>query len=95
MADTTQEKARVHTPVDPLIADKPFYLVIYQTETRNVITVHHGADALATAKAEAAERAEATGRKVYVAGPQIAAYAPPEKPKVQEIPFFFDESEEQ
>lgn len=74
MAETETNK---HKPVTPIDASKPFYIVIWQTETRNSMEVIQGDDALTKATERGAELARTTKRKILLVGPQRMAFAPP------------------
>lgn len=80
-----------HAPVKPIDFTKPFWSVIHQTETRNVVTFHQGPDALAEAKAEASARTVSSKRPVALLGPQRSVYQPPRAPVVEEVPMEFPE----
>jgi hypothetical protein len=79
-----------HKPVDPINYANPFWLVISQSEARNVVTIHQGPDALAEAKAEASRRTTSTKRPAAVVGPQRSVFQPPKEPAVTEIQPGFD-----
>jgi hypothetical protein len=79
-----------HKPVDPIDYSKPFFLVISQSEARNIITIHQGSDAQAEAKAEASRRTVSTKRVAAVVGPQRSVFQPPKEPAVTEVQPDFD-----
>ncbi|MGL4635421.1 MAG: hypothetical protein ACRCWF_05520 [Beijerinckiaceae bacterium] len=68
---------RDNTPVKPVNRENPFYVVLHQTEARNVMTIHEGAQALEDARAEAARRALSSKCVAYVIGPQRSFASPP------------------
>jgi hypothetical protein len=78
-----------HSPVAQIDFAKPFYAVLHQTETRNVVTFHQGEDALSEAKAEASRRAASHKRPVAVIGPQRSVYQPPREPVAEEFQMKF------
>jgi len=74
MADTETTK---HKPVVQVDHKKPFFIVFYQTETRNVSQVVQTENSQKDAEDIAASLARSAKRTVLVIGPQRAAFAPP------------------
>lgn len=82
-----------HAPVAKMDPEQPFFIVLTQTESRNVITLHQGkepGDALNAAKAEASRRAVSSKVPAYVLGPQRLVFQPPKEPTVEEVQTAFN-----
>lgn len=92
MSDTTSAgpTGTKHTPVKKVDPAKPFFIVLTQSEARNVMTIHEGPDALAEAKAEASRRAASTKSVAMVIGPQRSVFQPPKEPEITEVQTEFD-----
>lgn len=81
----TKDTQTTNATIEALDMKKPIWLVLYQTDTRNVMDAFQGDEAEAEAKAEASRRAKRTGRQVAVFGPQGSVYAPPPTVEAQEV----------